>query len=416
VVTPPVAPESSLDPRAAAAASDERPSSWYEALDVSAFVDGYYSFNFNGGKPQVNRNQLRAYDRHNGFSLAWAALDVSYSSDYVGATVNFRVGPGAAVYSGVDDTAHGLEFVKQAYATWRPWGNEGRFTLDFGKWESMYGAETSNSQANVNYTRGALYTLAQPFFFTGLKATYAFTPAFSGILFAANGWNESVDNNAGKSFGLQLAYTVPREGSSNDLFNAKLGYVLGPEQLDYFASCPTGTAFDTGSSRCLGPGTDLPPMVLVNRGRANTDGLRHFIDLIVTLNPSDALSLVLNGDFAHETELTQSVLGSTKSGANWYGVSLMGRYRFSDVWALGLRGEFVGDPQGVICGAPCALRGIKKLSLATSTLTVEADPDDHLILKLDGRIDAAGQDVFTVTREGKSIQATATLGVVATTD
>jgi len=417
-VPPPPAPAPSLDPRQASEAEpDDRGhgESWYESLDISAFVDGYYSLNFNGGKPQVNRNGLRSFDRNNGFSLSWAALDVAYSSETVGATVSLRLGPSSAVYAG-EDTKYGLQYVKEAYATWRPLGADSHLTLDFGKFESIYGSEVADSQANTNYTRGALYTLAQPYFFTGLRAAYTFSDAVSASLFAANGWNNSVDNNAGKSFGAQISYSVPRSGSTDKLLVAKLGYVMGPEQLDYYSACPSGTGFDPSTSRCVGPGLDVPPTVLVDRGKANTEGLRHLIDLVVRLEPTDALTLVLDGTYGHDTRLKQSALGSAQAGVDWYGASLTGRYQFSDVWALGLRGEYLGDPQAFLCDTACSNRNVTKLSLYTGTLTIEADPAEHLIIKLDGRLDKASEPVFTVVRDAKSTQVTATLGVVATTN
>src|SRR5262249_32685498 len=101
-------------------------------------------------------------------------------------------GPAAEILAG-DDANHGLSFVKQAFATWRPLGAEGALSVDFGKFDGIYGYEVADSQKNVNYTRGLLYTI-QPAFHTGLRASYAFTDVVSGTLFVANGWDRSVDN------------------------------------------------------------------------------------------------------------------------------------------------------------------------------------------------------------------------------
>jgi hypothetical protein len=406
----PVAPEVAAPARG----DEDRGGGWYEALDISAFVDGYYGMNFNAPKPQEGRNQFRAFDRANGFSLSWAALNIAYSSDAVGATLDLRIGPSASALAG-DDAKHGLEFVKQAYATWRPWGADSRLTLDFGKFDTIYGAEVADSQGNINYTRGLLYTLAQPKFHTGLRASYAFTDAFSATLLAVNGWNNSVDNNVGKSFGAQLAYAVPRADGSGNLVVAKLGYLMGPEQVDYLAVCAPGTTFESSPSPRCTPG-DAPPTFLADRGGANSDGLRHLVDFVLTLEPMDALLITANVDFGHETRLVQLVPGASSRGVDFYGVSLAGRYRFGDVWGVGLRGEYLGDPQAGLCGALCAGLGQDKLSLLSGTATVDASPADHLLLRLDVRADHASADVFPVLRDGKPTQVTATLGVVATTN
>jgi hypothetical protein len=390
---------------------DERSGGWYEALDISAFVDGYFGLNFNGPKPQDGRNQFRAFDRANGFALSWAGLNVAYSSDAVGATIDLRLGPSARTLA-ADDANHGLEFVKQAYATWRPWGAESRLTLDFGKFDTIYGVEVADSQANINYTRGLLYALMQPKFHTGLRASYAFTDAFSATLLAVNGWNNSIDNNFGKTFGAQLAYTAPRAGSSGNLVVAKLGYLMGPEQVDYYAECAAGTFEPSPSPQCNAG--DPKPTVFVDRGGANSDGLRHLLDFVLTVEPMDPLLITANADYRRETALTQIGSGTRSTVVESYGVSLAGRYRFNDVWGVGLRGEYLGDPQAALCGAACA--PLSKLSLLSGTATVEASPADHLLIRLDLRADHASQDVFPVLRDAKPTQVTTTLGVVAMTN
>jgi hypothetical protein len=410
-LTPP-APAPELARPAADVVTDR--DDWYESLDVSAFVDTYFGLNFNGPKPQDSRNALRAFDRSNGFGISWAALDIAYSSDAVGATLNLRFGPSALVYSGNDDE-HGLQYVKQAYATWKPL-TDGKLTLDFGKMESIYGLEVSDSQHDINYTRGLVYTLTQPFFFTGLRANYAFSDAFSATLLAVNGWNNSVDNNVGKSFGAQVVYSAPRSTGSGNLVVAKLGYVMGPEQLDYLAVCPTGTDFTIATVPTCVPSSAGAQPVLSDRASANTKGLRHLIDLVVQIEPTEALTLALNADYGRETQIDQLVQGPSQRGLSWYGVAVEGRYGFNDIWATGLRGEYVGDPQAHACAADCAFLGVNKVSAVSGTVTIDAAPANHLLLRLDGRVDHATKDVFPLVHDAKATQWTATLGVVATTN
>jgi hypothetical protein len=54
--------------------------------------------------------------------------------------------------------------------------------------------------------------------------------------------------------------------------------------------------------------------------------------------------------------------------------------------------------------------------VGSATLTLEAAPVDHLLLRLDGRVDGANADVFPATNEVSSTQFTTTFGVVASTD
>ncbi|HEY1534932.1 MAG TPA: porin, partial [Polyangiaceae bacterium] len=187
-----------------APAADE---DWYDAFDVRLFADAYYSVNYNFPKPQAGGNDLiRAFDTNNGFALAWAGLDISHPADPVGGTLALRFGPSAKRYNSSCLTAkcdadYGLENVKQAFASWRPGGEGSAVSLDFGKFDTIYGAEVAESQDNINYTRGALYWLGQPLFHTGLRVNVELGQYVSLRALAANGWNNSVDNNAGKTFG-----------------------------------------------------------------------------------------------------------------------------------------------------------------------------------------------------------------------
>ncbi len=188
---------------------------WYDAIEFRAFVDAYASVNYDFPKPQANANNIvRAYDTSNGFALSWVGVDATYPAEPVGGTVSLRFGPTAnriasSCLGGTCDSAVALTYVKQAFASWRPFS---ALTLDFGKFDTIYGAEVAESQDNMNYTRGVVYWFAQPLFHTGLRvnAQLSETLSLRGLL--VNGINNTLDNNAGKSIGLQLGLNLPRSG------------------------------------------------------------------------------------------------------------------------------------------------------------------------------------------------------------
>src|SRR5262249_50698003 len=171
----------------APAAGPEKPATttapapkWYDAIAFDAFVDAYGSINYNFPKPQgpvsgVGGNGFRQFDVANGFALNWVGVNASYAPDPVGGTVSLRFGPGAAIYGG-NDNLIGLQNVKQAFASWKPGGKDGTFTIDFGKYDQPYGSEVAESQLNINYSRSFLFTYAQPLFFTGLRFDWQATP------------------------------------------------------------------------------------------------------------------------------------------------------------------------------------------------------------------------------------------------
>jgi hypothetical protein len=383
-------------------------------------VDAYFSLNYNFTKPQEGKNGLvRAYDTANGFALAWAGVDVSYPAEPVGGTISLRFGPSAqrynsSCYSGTGkcDSSYDLQYVKQAFASWRPGGADGAISFDFGKFDTIYGAEVAESQNNVNYTRGLLYWLGQPLFHTGLRVNAEISEQLTLRGLLVNGWNNTIDNNFGKSLGAQVTYHVPNDAGS-DLFSVSLGYLGGPERDDIAeVTCPPGTTFDakatTGCSTLVGsPGGNG----VVDRDTSNTKGLRHLIDLVLTADPTEALHLVLNADVGFERVRQATDLSSFES-AEWWGVALAGRYAFTGAFGVGARGEYYRDDDGLTTGfAPNAV------DLVSGTLTLDFLPTDNLILRLDGRMDWANFKIFDdALRDKAGSQITTTLGVVATTN
>lgn len=351
-------------------AKKSKKTAWYDMLEWTMFVDGYYAVNYLFPKrPETSNNGLgiRAFDPNTGFSFAWFALDVTYPTGgalgLVGMTVNLRVGPSSPQLALAQDTAIGIAFIKQAYLTIQATKS---LTIDFGKFDTLYGAEVADSFANHTYTRGALYNQLQPFHHTGLRVTWAATDAFAVKFIAVNGWNNALDNNTMKSFGIQFAY-------SGKMFGASLGYLVGPEQPD------------------------------------NNEDFRHFIDFVGTLSLGN-LALALNFDF-----VLDNVGGETQKAL---GVMLSGTYAFNKMWALGFRGEFLSDMDGTAGNSLGALKvNNETQNLITGTITIDMNLSSYCLIRLDTRLDYATQGGFQKGRsETEKWQLTNTLGLVVKTN
>lgn len=363
---------------------------WYEQLQTSAFADAYFSQNWGFPKPQAGSNITRAFDQHNGFSVAFLGLDMKVDPDPVGFVGQIRLGaaqPNLALND--NGVPGGLAYIQQAHALYKPGGKDGKVTLILGKFDTLYGAEVPQSYLNINYTRGALFNLAQPFFHTGLRADIAVSDKITWKLLAVNGWNNSVDNNRGKSFGTQIAIVpleTPKDASAPPLLVA-LGYLGGPEMSDN-ETRPDGSKGDVG----------------VN------DKLRHLVDGVIDINPTSTFRVLLNGSFVSDKQPKAD--GSGYESISWYGASAMARLGLSDTWGLGLRGEYVGDPKGVL-----TLTG-KKTNIMTGTLTIETLPTKYMIIRLENRVDQASEKLFPKKIEdaASKTQITTTLGVVVKTN
>jgi hypothetical protein len=370
---------------------------WYDAVKIEGFVDAYASVNANSPKSQSGQNLGRAFDVSNGFAVHWAGLNVSYAPEPVGATVGLRFGPGAAIYNAGSDEEAGLTFVKQAFASYKPVGGV-PLQLDFGKFDTWIGAEVADSQYNMTYTRSALFT-TQPLFHTGFRVDLALSQQLDLKLYAVNGYNNSIDNNAMKTFGATVGLTPLKE------IAVYLNYVGGPEQND------------------LTPATGMAgPMVVPGaNGR-----WRHLADVVADFKFGRGHVLV-NADYVAEKLAAGTLaMDDPEKSVRIFGGNLTFGYAVTDLFAFAVRGGYLSDPDGYVAplwGAPIG----EAASVVDGTLTLAVTPTPNLIIKLEPRVDAVASDASGF--EGSFPKApdaalpgvskvlfTTTLGVVATTN
>jgi len=419
-VTLPELPPAPAETAAPAANAAVQTPKWYDSFGVRVFADSYFSLNYNTPKPQSSGNGvIRAFDTSNGFAVAWAGLDISHAAEPIGGTISLRFGPSAQRYNsscvGKCDADYGLANVKQAFASFRPGGKGSPLTLDFGKFDTIYGAEVADSQDNINYTRGVLYWLGQPAFHTGLRANLAISNNLSARALVVNGWNNTIDNNTGKTFGAQLTAHAPRN-DTHEWVSASLGYLGGPERDDTVSvQCPSGSVFDPSSATGCSPGTSGSTSGTVDRPGNNSSGWRHFIDLLITSDPTDSLHLVLNADYATEKQ-RDSDFATTFTAHSWLGAMLGARYLVCEKFAVAGRGEIYHDADGVTTGSVNGIP-IVGATIYTGTVTLDLLPSKNLLVRLDNRLDSSNKQIFPKgVRELSGTQFTTTLGVVVTTN
>ncbi len=417
VVTLPELPPAQAEPvHDASAAAIEK---WYDSFDLRVFADSYFSLNYNSPKPQSGGNGvIRAFDTSNGFAVAWAGLDIAHAPEPIGGTLSLRFGPSAQRYNsscaGKCDADYGLANVKQAYASFRL-GKNSPITLDFGKFDTIYGAEVAESQDNINYTRGVLYWYGQPLFHTGLRANLEITNNLSARALVVNGWNNTIDNNTGKTFGAQLTAHAPRN-DAHEWISASLGYLGGPERDDTVTvQCPAGSVFDPSSPSGCSPGMSGNTSGTLDRPGNNSSGWRHFVDLLITSDPIDSLHLVLNADYAVEKQ-RDSDFATTFSAHSWFGAMLGARYLVCEKFAVAGRAEIYRDKDGVTTGSVNGIP-ITGATIATGTVTLDYLPGKNLLVRLDNRLDSSNKQMFPKgVRELSGTLFTTTLGVVVTTN
>lgn len=382
--------------RTDASAPDAPPKRWYEAFELAAFVDTYVQLNYNMPQPQSpsaggsGGNFGRAYDQHNGFALNWAGLNLAYAPAPVGGTLQLRLGPAATLHNVTE--ASGLQYIKQAFASFKPIDT---LTIDVGKFDQPFGSEAADTQANPNYSRSYLYGLAQPYFFTGVRADYAPIAQLDFKLELVNGWNNTIDTNAGKAIALQAAY-VP-----SDKATFFLGWVGGPEQSDSrIVLCEKDTAFAAAAGNCAPAAGTEPSRNVVGDNSAN-GRWRHLVDVVADVKPIKPLRLLANADYGTEDLGGHSV--------TWYGANLVGQWQFSNRFAAAARAEYFVDADGAMSGTA------HNVKLGEGTVTLSFSPMKHALLRLENRADFASESVFfRGTTQRAASQLTTLLSVVVT--
>ena len=272
-------------------------------FEVSGFVDVYYGHSFTGNPLPTSFTET-----DNSFSLGMANLVFSREGK-VGFVADLAVGPRAEVANGFNGTT--LSAIKQLYVTYSPadW-----VTLTLGNFGTHVGYEIIDAPGNINYSTSYMFSNG-PFYHTGLKADFALSENFGAMIGLFDDTDSKIDFTPGKHVGAQLSY-------STDAVGIYLNYIGGKDfEGDTLASDVSG----------------------------------HQVDLTATFQATEALGFGVNA-----TSKVNAV--AEGDNTNWFGAALYANYAFSDLFTLGLRGEYIGDPDGEILGIPDG----NVLSLTTS--------------------------------------------------
>lgn len=87
-------------------------------------------------------------------------------------------------------------FLEQAYVQFRvPWGNG--LDFKFGRFVALTGYEVIESPANLNFSRGLLFTATGPWTNTGAMVSYKFNDTVDAQFGIVDGWDNSAANTSG---------------------------------------------------------------------------------------------------------------------------------------------------------------------------------------------------------------------------
>ena len=311
--------------------------SFFRSTELSGFVDAYYGYNFN--HPGVD-TQLRNFDtKSSQFSLNMAkvALEKKPVADSrLGFRTDLAFGPATEiVHASEPGGADVFKHIQQAYLSYLAPVGKG-LQIDVGKFVTQHGAEVIETKDNWNYSRSLLFALAIPYYHFGMRAAYAFSDKFTLAGYLVNGWNNVVDNNTGKTVGIQA--TVKPTAKLTVVGN----YMGGPEQI------------------------------------GNNHDWRHLLDTTVTYAVNGKLSLMANYDYGFDR-----IAGAR---VHWQGIAGYFRFQANKWLAFAPRFEWYDDHDGFTTGT--------RQMVKEFTITSEHKISNGLLTRLEYRKDFSDKNFF----------------------
>ncbi len=302
-----------------------------EVLDASGItMTGYVAASY------FHSSETNTYHNfdigHDTFQLDQAGLTVAYQpKEGFGALVNVIGGEDARLQNTYEgNNPDGLE-VLQAYAQYATGG----LTLIAGKFVTLAGAEVIAPTGNTNFSRSLLFAF-EPAVHTGVRATYALNDMVTLYGGVNNGWNYTHTNYGSKTGEVGVGVTPSK--------------MFSIAAYGYFGKDPT------------------------------FDAPRKFIDVVATINATDALSFVLSYDWGQQEGASALTVSGTDK-AKWNGYAAYANYKFSDQWRISVRAEVLDDKEGLFTGA--------EQKLKEGTVTLGYAPVENFEVRLEGRYDKA---------------------------
>ena len=318
------------------------------SIELGGLVDAYYDFY--STKPSGDA-QFRNFDtRHNQFALSMAEIWLAKTptaDSRTGFKVRLNFGPASSNFiHSTEPAGSALQNIEEAYVSYLAPAGKG-VQFDAGIFVTPAGAEVIEAKDNYNYSRGLLFTLAIPYYHSGVRVTYSPNDKVTLMGGVVNGWNNVGENNSGKT--AMGSLTLKPTGAVTLVEN----YIGGPEPLQ--------------------GGSD--------------SNWRNLSDTVLTYTASPTVSLMANYDYGRESH------GSTST--HWQGIAGYLKVQANKYVAFSPRFEYYDDASGQTTGR------VQKLKDLTATLELKAA--DNFLWRIEYRDDFSDQALFL---NGNTLQKT----------
>jgi putative OmpL-like beta-barrel porin-2 len=380
-----------------------------KGITLSGYVDTSYTEQFGGrgdgfGGTQALDHQFDVHNDNFNVNAVKIALEKALPDKNewaAGFRIDTMYGSDASILSAADPGlgASSEFYLEQALVKFRiPVGNG--LDIYAGKFTTFLGYEVIESPANLNFSRGLLFTDAIPLTNTGVYADYKFNSTFEAKLAVVDGWNSSVSS--------------PNGGGGAGSTDAQNDYPFGGKAImgQLNINAPGGNANITQSFIYSPSGEPNNNTAFVNNtafGRGTTqagddNGPVAVYDIWGNWNPTfvkdSALLLGFNVDFGYNgasgepaqtitpgvagAAATNTLVGAVNDSNTWYGVALYASYKLTKVVTLSARGEYLHEDAS---DAPkFGIVGVDQDDFS-ETLTATFNIWDNLLTRVEYRFD-----------------------------
>jgi hypothetical protein len=307
-----------------------------EKLQISAYVEAYYSYDFS--RPDTHERPFFLYNfkRHNEFSTNLVLVQLSYTTE----KTRMKLGVMAGNYAQYNLANEPIwaQFIYEGSAGVKLFE---RLWLDVGIMPSHIGFESAIG-ADCWHLSRSLLAENSPYFLTGARMTYTVSDRLEAILWVTNGW-QNVQRPRG--------YQSPGLG---------LGLVYRPSE-------------DVVVNYANYYGNESPYPIYMYR----------FFNNFFIQKYSDFVNLTFGVDYGVEQRLF-------RQGFNqWYGITLSLQKPLNDEFTLAGRADYYSDINGVILSNGMQLSGF--------SLNLDYNITQKALIRLEGRQFISPEPVFRQT-------------------
>ena len=334
-----------------------------KGVELHAFASSSYNFNFNQPTqraPNNGTNVNRVFDTdHNSFKFDVGELvilkdtpnpgDVGFRTDLTYGFSEPEVNQSAADTG--DLQSHQFD-TQQGFVSYNAPIGSG-LQLDLGKFITHIGAEVMDGYDGWNYTfsRSWLFSFG-PFTHTGLRASYKINNMISVMGMVANGWDNTVENNDGKSLGAQIAITP------NDRVSLLLNWVAGPETI----------------------GNQAP----------FSNDVTNLFDAVLDVKLTNKTLAQMNLAYG----IQANGAAGTRGDAEWWGISTIVRHDYNKWFSINLRGQVFNDLDGTRAASAATLPAGSGQELWAASVTPEIRINQNLVVRAEYRHDHSTRNAF----------------------